>query len=180
MHLTQNIGNRLKQLRLAHGWSINALAQHTGIAKSTLSTLEAGKGNPTIETLWTLANALGVRFSDLAVNPDHEPSPTLVEPGGARVRLVERSAGEPRIEVYVMSLAGMEMKRSRAHPPGVIERVLVVSGVVHLGREDDLAVCRPGEHHMFAADVAHRYEALVGEAKLIVMVHYPQHTGKLP
>ncbi|MFL6110100.1 MAG: helix-turn-helix domain-containing protein, partial [Catenulispora sp.] len=47
------------------GVSIAELARRAGVAKSTLSQLEAGAGNPSIETLWSLGVALGVPFSRL-------------------------------------------------------------------------------------------------------------------
>jgi len=45
--------------------SLSALAAKAGLAKSTLSQLEGGKGNPNVETLWALATALGIPFSSL-------------------------------------------------------------------------------------------------------------------
>ncbi|MFC7640091.1 helix-turn-helix domain-containing protein [Streptosporangium lutulentum] len=45
------------------GLSLTELAKRAGIAKSTLSQLESGVGNPSVETLWGLGAALGVPFS---------------------------------------------------------------------------------------------------------------------
>ena len=45
--------------------SLSELARKAGIAKSTLSQLEAGSGNPSIETLWALCVALDIPFSRL-------------------------------------------------------------------------------------------------------------------
>jgi len=47
------------------GLSLSALAAKAGLAKSTLSNLESGNGNPSIETLWAVAAALDVPFSYL-------------------------------------------------------------------------------------------------------------------
>jgi transcriptional regulator with XRE-family HTH domain len=51
------------------GLSLTELARRAGIAKSTLSQLESGAGNPSVETLWALAVALGVPFSRLVDLP---------------------------------------------------------------------------------------------------------------
>ena len=55
--------------RTRAGLSLSALATRAGIAKSTLSQLESAKGNPSIETLWSLATAMDVPFSCLFETP---------------------------------------------------------------------------------------------------------------
>ena len=45
--------------------SLAELARRAGLAKSTLSQLESGTGNPSLETLWALAMALDVQVSRL-------------------------------------------------------------------------------------------------------------------
>ncbi|SOC52267.1 Transcriptional regulator, contains XRE-family HTH domain [Chromohalobacter canadensis] len=161
----------LRRLREMRGYSLSALAERAAISKSTLSQLEAGKGNPTIETLWTLANTLGVAFSELLA--EGEDGMTVSEPGGGNVQLMARGQESPRVEVYFMRLAPGEVKTSRAHPRGVREHVMVVEGTLRVGALHALAVCRPGEGHEFAADVEHRYEALLDTTRLVVSIVYP-------
>ena len=67
------IAASLRRERTRAGLSLSELAKRAGIAKSTLSQLEAGGGNPSVETLWALGVALGVPFSAL-VEP---PSPAV-------------------------------------------------------------------------------------------------------
>src|ERR1043165_1644644 len=55
----------LHRLRTARRMSLATLAARADLAKATLANLEQGRGNPTIETLWSLAIGLGVPFSDL-------------------------------------------------------------------------------------------------------------------
>src|ERR1700760_1558730 len=55
----------LKRERTRAGLSLSEVARRADIAKSTLSQLESGLGNPSLETLWALGNALGVPFSQL-------------------------------------------------------------------------------------------------------------------
>ena len=56
------LGQHLQSLRLARGWSLSQLAAAAGSAKSNLSRLEQGNGNPTLDTIWRLAVQLGVPF----------------------------------------------------------------------------------------------------------------------
>src|SRR2546423_10669091 len=59
------IAANLRRLRTARRMSLATLAARADVAKATLANLEQGRGNPTIETLWSLALRLGVAFSDL-------------------------------------------------------------------------------------------------------------------
>ena len=66
---TAIIAAALKRERARVGLSIGELARRAGIGKSTLSQLEQGLGNPSIETVWALSEALGLTFSDLVDTP---------------------------------------------------------------------------------------------------------------
>src|SRR6478752_5479446 len=78
------IAASLRRERERAGLSLTEVARRAGLAKSTLSQLEAGAGNPSIETLWALGVALGVPFSQ------------LVEPPAPQVRVVRAGDG-PRL-----------------------------------------------------------------------------------
>ena len=51
----------LKAAREATGLSLRDVEERTGINKSNLSLLENGKGNPTLETIRRIADAIGRR-----------------------------------------------------------------------------------------------------------------------
>src|SRR3954451_1866845 len=75
----------LRRLRVAAHPSLSELARATGVGKATLSAIENGRGNPTVETLAALADALGVPVVDLLDAPRRAPG-TVVRPGrGERV-----------------------------------------------------------------------------------------------
>lgn len=57
--LAREVGQRLKRLRLAKGWTQEELAEKSGVALSTLKLLEA-KGNGSFQRLIHIAIALGV------------------------------------------------------------------------------------------------------------------------
>ena len=59
----------IKRERQAAGLSLTELAKRAGVAKSTLSQLESGIGNPSIETLWSLATAMGLQVTRFFEQP---------------------------------------------------------------------------------------------------------------
>ena len=91
----ETLGRHLQALRQARGLSLSQLAGQAAIAKSNLSRLEQGNGNPTIDTLWRLARQLRVPFGTLIA-----PIATSVEDSGVSVQLIEQSQGrgEPAVE----------------------------------------------------------------------------------
>jgi len=60
------IGREIQKRREFKSLSIQALADHVNMERSGLSKLEKGKAeNPTLKTLYRIAEALDVRISDL-------------------------------------------------------------------------------------------------------------------
>ena len=59
------LGQALRKLRLAAGWSQERLGHESGVQRNFISLIETGQSQPTVTTLFKLANALGVRASKL-------------------------------------------------------------------------------------------------------------------
>jgi transcriptional regulator with XRE-family HTH domain len=76
----------LHRLRTSRRLSLATLATRADLAKATLANLEQGRGNPTIETLWSLAIALGVPFSDLLEDRRETSTVVVRAQQGPRVR----------------------------------------------------------------------------------------------
>src|SRR5579859_7107411 len=73
------IAASLRRERRRSGLSLTEVARRAGIAKSTLSQLESGAGNPSLETLWAICVALGMPFSRLLDPP--RPAVTVIRAG---------------------------------------------------------------------------------------------------
>jgi transcriptional regulator with XRE-family HTH domain len=56
------VGRNVQRLRIAAGLSQAALAERMGVDRAYVSGLELGQRNPTIVTLWHIAEALGVKL----------------------------------------------------------------------------------------------------------------------
>ncbi|WP_329416772.1 helix-turn-helix domain-containing protein [Streptomyces sp. NBC_00704] len=71
------VGAQIRRRREQRGMSSAELARRAGLSKATLSQLEAGRGDPTIETLDALAMALRIPLTDLLAR-DIDPGPVFV------------------------------------------------------------------------------------------------------
>jgi transcriptional regulator with XRE-family HTH domain len=63
------VGEEVKRLRQAKGWTQEQLAVYAGSSQPTVNLLEAGKRNPSATTLEKLARALSVEVADLFREP---------------------------------------------------------------------------------------------------------------
>jgi transcriptional regulator with XRE-family HTH domain len=68
--LNQRIAERVRELRGAHGLSLDALASRSGVSRSMISLIERGESSPTAVVLQKLADALGVTLPSLFDAPD--------------------------------------------------------------------------------------------------------------
>ena len=86
----ENIGHivaeNLKRLREERKLSLDAVAKCSGVSKSMLGQIERGVTNPTISTLWKIANGLKISFTSLMMRPETD------------VEVVPRSAITPFVE----------------------------------------------------------------------------------
>ncbi|MGN0902761.1 MAG: helix-turn-helix domain-containing protein [Succinivibrio sp.] len=65
MDINQVISRNLQHLRAQTGMSLGKLSEKTGLSKAVLSQIEKGNSNPTINTIWKIAEAFGVTYSAL-------------------------------------------------------------------------------------------------------------------
>lgn len=71
----RRIANNLKLLRGSRGMSQEKLADHAGLHRTQVSAIERGRSNVMVDTLVSLAAALGVDTIDLLVERHEEPVP---------------------------------------------------------------------------------------------------------
>lgn len=174
------IATSLRRERDRARLSLAELARRAGIAKSTVSQLEAATGNPSVETLWALAVALQVPFSRL-VDPPAPPVRIVRAGEGTAIpsetghftgTLLSSCPPGARRDVYVISLGPGEPRRPAAHIPGTVEHVIVTAGRVRTGPAGAEIELSPGDYASFPGDQPHRYEALEPDtAAVLVMEH---------
>ncbi len=78
MDVNARISRRVKDLREARGWSLDALAERSGVSRSNISLIERGQSSPTATVLDKLSAGLGVTVASLfedAASRAVDPSP---------------------------------------------------------------------------------------------------------
>jgi transcriptional regulator with XRE-family HTH domain len=161
--------------------SLSEVAKRAGVAKSTLHQLEAGTGNPSIETLWALAVALNVPFSRL-VEPPPTHAPTVIRAGEATVVLSEEadyvgallSTCPPgaRRDLYLITAEPGRPRRAAAHLIGSVEHIVVISGRLRTGPVESTVDLEPRDYASFSAEVPHVYEALASGTSFVLLMEH--------
>jgi transcriptional regulator with XRE-family HTH domain len=176
-NLALEVGQRLRSLREARGLTLAATAQRSGLGKGTLSELETGRRNPTLDTLFAVTTALGVPLSAVLPPLDaHGRSVTAPIAGDAiEATLVRRfDDAAAATEVYRVRIPAGGAQRSAAHAPGVTEHWLLFAGALAAGPDGAQAHATAGEDIAFAADTAHSYRAGPdGDVSATLIVRYP-------
>lgn len=72
-----NLGSRLKVARMASGMSLREVARQLGVSPSFISQMENGKSQPSVATLYSIAQLLGVSV-DALFAPERADPPTPV------------------------------------------------------------------------------------------------------
>jgi transcriptional regulator with XRE-family HTH domain len=180
-----SIGRNLRRWRTIREMTLSALAEQAGVAKSTVSLIERGQGNPSIDTVWALAAALRVPFASLfhedpraesmSVVREHEISPTGVAPLGSSelaVRHLLTRASCASIEIYSLVLQPNVVYDVPAHAPGVLAHVTVAAGRVEVSAAGFCEILAEGDLISVCADRVHTYRVLTGPVRLLSVHEY--------
>ncbi|MEQ3549958.1 XRE family transcriptional regulator [Pseudonocardia nematodicida] len=176
----ETIALAIRRERERLGISSAELARRAGIAKSTLSQLEAGTGNPSVETLWAIAVVADVPFSALV-----DPPASSIRVVRAHERPAVRSEDSPftgallsacppgaRRDVHVITSEPGEPRRADPHLPGTIEHLVVASGRWSAGPDGEEVDLDPGDYLTFPGDRPHAYRAHSPGATAVLVMEY--------
>lgn len=182
MNLNPIIAANLKRLRLERDLSLGELAQLSGVSKVMLSQIEKGDSNPTINTLWKIANGLKVPYTALIDEPDNDsefiPRGQRKEQhdsnGHYRIYRYYNSTPKRNFEIFIMELDPGTEHMSVGHSEKSQEYIVVTEGSLcikandceyHLGKED--SICFPSANpHVYI----NRGDCIM---KSVLVIYYP-------
>lgn len=175
--LAASIGSQLRLRRTQRGLSAAELARQAGISKATLSGLEAGRANPTVETLDAVAIALHIPLTDLLTHGG-DSGPVLLRgtsmPNAGPAReLLRRIGGGHSVELWRLRLPPNTRVDGVPHSPLSTEYLLVNAGPVTAGPTDDPATLQAGDLLVFAGDQRHHYRSTTDPAEITMLITSP-------
>lgn len=163
--ISKIIGDNLKRIRTDHGLSLGQLAAMSGVSKVMLSQIEKGASNPSINTVWKIADAVEVPYTALldqqvdggTVIAREDVPVQLLDGGLGELRCYYHHTPERHFELFHMTLRPGESFTSQGHGERTDEYTFVLAGALTLTLDDGDHRLAAGDAIHFRSDKAHRY-----------------------
>jgi transcriptional regulator with XRE-family HTH domain len=163
--MTRRLGARVKHLRSARGWSLEALANASGVSRSMLSQIEREQANPTLAVTLRISRAFGIGLSELLEVPGATSAVTVIRANDhtydyrsdkdCRIRTLSPLNLEKDVEFYEIWLQPGGALRSSPHFEGTREFLTVQRGKVRVESAADVEDLDAGDSASYRADVSH-------------------------
>ena len=181
--ISGRLGGRLKELRRERGWSLEALANASGVSRSMLSQIEREQANPTLAVTFRIARAFGMSLADLVETPGATSSINVIRAEDrahlyrsdkdCQIRTLSPLNLEKDVEFYGVQLQAGGALRSAAHFVGTREFLTVQKGRVRVESAGESEVLERGDSVSYRADVPHAIVNLGrGEARVFLVDIY--------
>lgn len=172
MDITSKMAGVLRELRQARGWSLTLAAHHTGVSKAMLGQIERGESSPTVATLWKIATGFNVPFSAFFSELQVATADLTAEMVAVPVFPYDEAL---HFDLLAVTLPAGALSESAPHERGVVEHVVVITGVLEIGQNGRWQRLGAGEGLRFAGDAAHAYRNPgTAVCRFHSLIHYPQ------
>lgn len=175
MAVANEIGARLRHERQAKGMSLRSVAQALGVSASLISQVETGKTQPSVATLYAMANLLSISVDVLLGLPTNRgteaagnvsrldlqrrgQNPVIEMENGVRWERLAMGPSGPVDSLLVTYLPGASSSlegRLMRHPG--VEYAYMMSGVITLQLEFDTYEIGPGDSLYFDSSRPHMF-----------------------
>lgn len=170
------LAGNLRRLRIARHLSLSELARITGASKATLSGIEAGRANPTAETLATIAGALQAPIAELLEAPSQSEVRIVRKaaapsgpPDRATLRVLEAANLNGTSEISELTLPAHTFHQERARARGSRTHLLILQGKLIAGPTERPSELAGGDYASFPADVPHSFETMRMPARVLLV-----------
>lgn len=163
--LSGQLGKQVQRLRKAYNLSLSELSEQSGVAKSIISQIERNETNPTLATIWRLAQALDVSIERVLQAADDEPfiekstrgdTPILVsDDGKCRLAITGWIKTVEWLQWYDFLAEPGGVLASDPHQRGSVECLSVLEGELEVEVAGVKDVARAGETLRYRCDRPH-------------------------
>lgn len=165
------VGLRLKAARTSKGWTLERLATAANISASTLSRLESGKRQASLELLLPLIRKLGISIDDLLVEAPEDPRVRRQGWESGTVTVHPLSEEDSAVHTYKMRYSPsprLEVEDLKMHQG--FEWLYVLSGLLRLQLGEREILLHKGEAAQFDTLTPHALTAVGPEDAEIISI----------
>lgn len=163
----EDLGRHIRDARLARNLTLEELAARTGLSRSYLSNVERNVNSPTVSTLRTILDALGVSLVDLFRSVDGERRPVtrkserleIVNTDNATIRYELLNPDPPgKLELILLHVEPGAHSGERDHTHAGEEVGLILTGRLNYWVDSEFYELGEGDAISYEASRPHRYE----------------------
>lgn len=177
--ITECLGTRLHAMREFRNWTLEDLADRTGLSRPYLCRLEAGDRQPSMVALCSIAEAFGVSVAALFEQPEESADVVIIRHENAITQSVNNLSFVPLSGSQLFNLQPIAVTIPADRPGDETyqhdgeEWLHVLSGRVQLSLDGTLHILEPGDSAHFDSRLPHRLTALGGNDAKIILVACP-------
>lgn len=178
--LTGQLGRTVQKLRKANSLSLSELSEQSGVAKSIISQIERNETNPTLSTIWRLAQALDVPIERILQTGEDEPflarssrgdTPILLsDDGKCRLSIIGWIKTVEWLQWYDFQADPGGVLDSEPHQHGAVECLSILEGELEVEVGGVIDVARAGDTLRYRADKPHTIRNSSGRPAHATMV----------
>jgi len=166
--MSDDIGNRLRYLRIRHNLSQRELAKRTGVTNSTISLIESNQTNPSVGALKRILDGIPIGLAEFFSFEPERPKQVFYRAD----ELVEIGKGPISFRQVGESMMGraLQILKERYEPGADTGKVLLVhegeeGGIILSGRlevivDDERKILGPGDAYYFESRRPNRFRGV--------------------
>jgi len=175
------VARNVRRFRLDRAMSLGELARRSGLSKQTLSKIEQGSGNPTVETLSLLGAALDMPARRLLTEwgtpvyvQRHDEGEWTDAPSWTE-RLLDETYGSGYVRTLMLRLErGGSNETVAPHSAGTLHHIYVITGKLRTGPLNEPVDLAAGDFVRFPGDVPHSHICLSDRVTAHMVTTIPQ------
>lgn len=165
-NLSSIIGRNLYEIRKKKNYSLDKVADLTGVSKPMLGQIERGISNPSVALMWKIASGLNVSFSYFIEESNDETRYVQFNDIQPLYEAKNQMAAYPlfpyddkrKFEIFTIFLQPGCNYISNPHNDGVEEYIIVTEGQLDLIITETLYKLNKGDAFSFPANKKHSYQ----------------------
>jgi len=178
------IGQNIQKIRKQKQFTLDILAERSGVSKSMLSQIESEKVNPTVATVWKIARGLGVELDALLKGLDKSARKFQVirseniavldtEDNGPHIKVLSPIEMAEDLEIYLLDFERGSALHSKPHEPKSEEYLTVLDGKIRVRAGENESELGTGDSIIYHCDVEHSIENIHdGPSKVHMIVRF--------
>ncbi len=182
-----SFGVRLRELRLERGWTLQQLAEQSGLSKTFLSRLESGSRQASIAAVLTLARVFGVSLASMFEGPVATEPCVIVRASetvsksanGLTYRALSNAERFSNLQPIHVTVSPTRKGNEHFNHDGE-EWIYLLSGRLTLSLAGKTYDLKPGDAAHFDSRLPHRLIAKGGQEAEVLLVACPfSETGSI-